>query len=97
MYMLPYRCNVTGATSTTPVATAKPPVLCDTDPSKCVSGAKQMFFWHQLEGNNIPDDVTPSEYYARPSRSFQHLLNLFPPLTAYDMNMGFADGSSPVS
>lgn len=53
MYMFPYRCTVTGASSTTPVATAKPPVWCEEEPEKCTQGAKQMIFWHQLDGNNI--------------------------------------------
>ncbi|SJK99699.1 uncharacterized protein ARMOST_03010 [Armillaria ostoyae] len=53
MYMLPYKCKVTGATSTIPVAKGKPPVWCEDDRSKCVSGPKQMLYWHQAEGNNI--------------------------------------------
>ena len=53
MYMFPYRCTVTGATSTKQLATAKPAVWCETEPEKCTKGAKQMVFWHQLDGNNI--------------------------------------------
>jgi len=53
MYMAGYKCNVTGATSTTPLAVAKPPVYCADDASKCVKGAKQMIAWNQAEGNNI--------------------------------------------
>ncbi|KAF9019145.1 hypothetical protein BDZ89DRAFT_1139514 [Hymenopellis radicata] len=53
MYMFPYKCMVTGATSTTPVGKAVPPVWCENDQSKCVAGPKQMLYWHQADGNNI--------------------------------------------
>jgi hypothetical protein len=53
MYMFPYKCMVTGATSTKSLAPAKPAVWCENDESNCTPGAKQMIFWHQLEGNNI--------------------------------------------
>jgi hypothetical protein len=61
MYMQGFKCKVTGANSTTPVAPAVPPVYCADDASKCVKGAKQMIVWHQLEGNNVfpPDGVSP--------------------------------------
>lgn len=51
--MQPYKCMVSGANSTTPVASGKAPVYCADDDSKCVKGAKQMIAWHQLDGNNI--------------------------------------------
>lgn len=63
MYMAGYRCNVTGATSTTPLdLPAKAPVYCADDASKCVKGAKQMMAWEQETGNNIepPQGVSPS-------------------------------------
>ncbi|KAG0645601.1 hypothetical protein D0Z07_8500 [Hyphodiscus hymeniophilus] len=47
MYMHGFKCNVTGATSTTPVAPAKPPVYCADDASLCVPGAKQMIAWNR--------------------------------------------------
>lgn len=53
MYQQAFRCKVTGATSTAPVAPAKPPVWCEDDPSRCTKGAKQMLYWNQQEGNNI--------------------------------------------
>jgi len=56
MYHEPFRCKVTGATSTAPISTPKPPVWCEDDPSKCVKGAKQMIYWNQLDGNNIEVD-----------------------------------------
>ncbi|KAK0504454.1 hypothetical protein EDD18DRAFT_1133865 [Armillaria luteobubalina] len=53
MYMQGFKCKVTGRTGNAALATAKPPVWCEGKPSSCVSGAKQMIFWHQLDGNNI--------------------------------------------
>lgn len=35
MYHLPYRCKVTGATSTKAVGTPKPPVWCENNPDGC--------------------------------------------------------------
>lgn len=45
--MAGYKCNVTGATSTTPLAAAQAAVYCGDDSSKCVTGAKQMLIWHR--------------------------------------------------
>ncbi|KAI9758870.1 MAG: hypothetical protein M4579_002754 [Chaenotheca gracillima] len=61
-YMQGFKCNVTGATSTTPIATAKAPVYCGDDKSKCVKGAKQMIAWQQATGNNVepPQFVSPA-------------------------------------
>ena len=42
MYMEPFKCRVTGATSRIPVATAQPPRWCEGNPIACVKGAKQM-------------------------------------------------------
>lgn len=56
MYHQAFRCRVTGATSTTPVASPKPPVWCEGNPDACTKGAKQMVYWNQLEGNNIQVD-----------------------------------------
>jgi len=53
MYHVPFRCNVTGATSTLPVAPAVPPVWCEGEPAACTKGAKQMLYWNQRDGNNI--------------------------------------------
>ncbi|KAI9731217.1 MAG: hypothetical protein M1834_005410 [Cirrosporium novae-zelandiae] len=53
MYMTGFKCNVTDSTATTPLAKAKPPVMCGDDSSKCTKGAKQMIAWHQASGNNI--------------------------------------------
>ncbi|KAF5318169.1 hypothetical protein D9619_012136 [Psilocybe cf. subviscida] len=53
MYHIPYKCKVTGATSTAPLAVPKPPVWCEGNPGACTKGAKQMIYWNQLERNNI--------------------------------------------
>lgn len=53
MYHQAFRCRVTGATSTTPVAAPQPPVWCEGNPDACTKGAKQMVYWNQAEGNNI--------------------------------------------
>jgi len=42
MYMQGFKCKVTGATSTAPLAKAQAAVYCKDDPTKCVKGAKQM-------------------------------------------------------
>ncbi|KFY94807.1 hypothetical protein V500_03046 [Pseudogymnoascus sp. VKM F-4518 (FW-2643)] len=52
-YMAGYKCKVTGATSTIPLGTAKPPTFCAGDSSTCQAGPKQMIIWNQLEANNI--------------------------------------------
>jgi hypothetical protein len=79
MYQQPFRCRVTGATSTTPVAKAKPPVWCEDNPSACVKGAKQMVYWNQLSGNNI--NVEGWDKTGRPKSP------------GYNMKLGFAGGA----
>ncbi|KIW74071.1 hypothetical protein Z517_12481 [Fonsecaea pedrosoi CBS 271.37] len=63
IYMQGFKCMVTGATSTTPLAKAKPPVMCDTDPSECAPGAKQMIVWNQLTGNNVVTKLSQTPAY----------------------------------
>jgi hypothetical protein len=63
MYMAGSKCQVTGATSTAPLALpAKPPIYCGDDATKCVMGAKQMMVWNQATGNNVspPNGVSPA-------------------------------------
>jgi len=79
MYHQPFKCNVTGATSTTPLATPRPPVWCEDDQSKCVKGAKQMIYWHQQDGNNIAVDG--------------YDLSGSPKSPAYNAKCGFPDGA----
>ncbi|KAJ3966637.1 hypothetical protein EV361DRAFT_808689 [Lentinula raphanica] len=53
MYFEGIRCQVTPGSNSKPVGTPKPPVWCEDDSSACVTGPKQMLFWHQASGNNI--------------------------------------------
>ncbi|CAE6451815.1 unnamed protein product [Rhizoctonia solani] len=63
MYMNNFQCKITGATSNTPIPQGQVPVRCVGDPSKCVKGAKQPFYWDQAEGNNVFENIyTPPLY-----------------------------------
>jgi hypothetical protein len=63
MLLQGYRCNVTGATSIVPVASAQPPVYCRRDADSCVFGGKQMIAWNQTTGENVtaPNGVSPGD------------------------------------
>ncbi|KAJ7592659.1 hypothetical protein C8J56DRAFT_929164 [Mycena floridula] len=78
MYQHPFKCKVTGATGTRAVGTPKPPVWCEDNPSKCVTGPKQMIYWNQLNGNNIETDG--------------YDLSGAPRSPAYNGKLGFKDG-----
>ncbi|KAG6816494.1 hypothetical protein H0H87_005575 [Tephrocybe sp. NHM501043] len=78
MYHQGFKCNVTRATATNPLAIAKPPVWCEDDPSKCTKGAKQMIYWNQLDGNNIK--VSGQDLSGQPKSP------------AYNQKLGFPDG-----
>ncbi|KAG2068216.1 hypothetical protein BDR04DRAFT_1025185 [Suillus decipiens] len=80
IYMQGFKCMVTGATSTTPIATPKPPVWCQEDQSTCTKGAKQILIWNQAEGNNI--EVNGMDASGHPKSP------------AYNSNCGFQDGES---
>ncbi|KIY71843.1 hypothetical protein CYLTODRAFT_418559 [Cylindrobasidium torrendii FP15055 ss-10] len=56
MYMQGFKCKVVGETGNRALAQAKPPVWCEGEPDKCQTGAKQMVYWHQLDGNNVEVD-----------------------------------------
>jgi len=79
MYMLPLRCKVTGLTGNAAVASATPAVWCEDNPSNCLTGAKQMVFWNQLEGNNI--EVSGTDLAGDPRSP------------AYNSKLGFANGA----
>jgi hypothetical protein len=65
IYMQGHKCIVTGSSSTKKLAVAKPPVYCEDDRSKCVTGAKQMIFYRQLDGNNVINPPKIPTYNAR--------------------------------
>ncbi|KAG1785222.1 uncharacterized protein HD556DRAFT_1423826 [Suillus plorans] len=79
IYMQGFKCMVTGATSTTPLATPKPPVWCEGDQSTCTQGAKQILIWNQAEGNNIA--VTGNDLSGNAKSP------------AYNSKCGFQDGA----
>ncbi|CAE6456659.1 unnamed protein product [Rhizoctonia solani] len=63
MYMNGFQCKITGATATTAIPKGQVPVRCVDDPSKCVKGAKQPFYWDQAERNNMFDDIYSPPLY----------------------------------
>ncbi|KAJ4475502.1 hypothetical protein J3R30DRAFT_3772371 [Lentinula aciculospora] len=56
MYFEGIRCQVTPGSDPKPLGTPQPAVWCEDDTSKCVTGPKQMLFWHQASGDNIEVD-----------------------------------------
>jgi hypothetical protein len=79
MYMLPYRCNVTGTPGTLPVGLAVPPTWCEDDQANCTPGPKQMIYWNQAEGNNI--EVEGKDLSGAPRSP------------AYNNKLGFKNGT----
>ncbi|KAK3390723.1 WSC domain-containing protein [Podospora didyma] len=61
-YMQNFKCHVTGSTSTKALGIPQAPVWCGDDPSKCVTGPKQIVVYNQLTGNNVnpPSGATPA-------------------------------------
>lgn len=55
MYMTPFVCHVTGATNTHAIGRPRAPVNCESNPAKCVQGAKNPMYWKNKEGNNMPE------------------------------------------
>ncbi|CAK5270782.1 unnamed protein product [Mycena citricolor] len=51
-----FRCRVTGSTGSAAVAPGIPATWCQDNPGNCTSGARQMIYWNQLDGNNIEVD-----------------------------------------
>ncbi|KAF9048809.1 hypothetical protein BJ165DRAFT_1526227 [Panaeolus papilionaceus] len=74
-YMNGFRCNITGSTSTVPLAAPKVARRCGTDPDNsktfsapgnCTYGAKQPLYWLQAERNNVFEgDHSPPVYNDR--------------------------------
>ncbi|CAK5270783.1 unnamed protein product [Mycena citricolor] len=56
IYMQGFRCRVTGSTGSAAVAPGIPATWCQDNPGNCTSGARQMIYWNQLDGNNIEVD-----------------------------------------
>jgi hypothetical protein len=65
-YMNGFKCNVTGSTSTVPVAQSKLARRCGADPKNgkphsapgnCTYGAKQPYYWFNLERNNVSSQI----------------------------------------
>ncbi|KAJ7078020.1 hypothetical protein B0H15DRAFT_1025980 [Mycena belliarum] len=79
MYMQGYRCKVVGKTGSAALAPAAPATWCEGAPGSCTKGARQMIFWHQLDGNNI--DVSGSDSHGDPKSP------------AYNSVLGFAEGA----
>ncbi|KAJ8587089.1 hypothetical protein M405DRAFT_742501 [Rhizopogon salebrosus TDB-379] len=82
IYMQGFKCMVTGATSTTPIATAKAPVWCEEDQSTCTQGAKQILIWNQAEGNNIAVSGNDQSGHSKSP--------------AYNSKCGFSDGEASI-
>ncbi|KAF9648927.1 hypothetical protein BDM02DRAFT_2013047 [Thelephora ganbajun] len=71
-YMTGLKCNVTGSTSTVPLAKPKVPRRCGADPANhvmnptpgnCTYGAKNPFYWFQKERNNMNEGTySPPAY-----------------------------------
>ncbi|CAG7848881.1 SubName: Full=Uncharacterized protein {ECO:0000313/EMBL:CCA72555.1} [Serendipita indica DSM 11827] len=79
MYIHPYKCTVVGATSTVPLAKARPPKWCDGDQKRCITGAKQMIFWAQKDGNNVELQGDQADGQTKSP--------------GYNMKMGFHNGA----
>lgn len=82
MYMLPYRCKVTGMTGSAAVAPGNPPTWCEDNPGSCTTGARQMVYWNQLEGDNI--EVSGNDLAGEPRSP------------GYNAKLGFSNGASGV-
>lgn len=82
MYMAPWKCTVTGAKPNAPqLAVPRDPVWCEGNPGACVTGAKKMIAWHQLDGNNVFTDGQPPQADGQ-ARS-----------PGYNAKMGFSPGA----
>ncbi|KAL1676931.1 hypothetical protein EV122DRAFT_266557 [Schizophyllum commune] len=90
MYMLGFRCRVTGQPGHLPLATPRSAVYCGEGKSatpaalrknpKCVKGAKKFLSWQQKEGNTVHEKQWADE---RGQLKFP----------GYNARMGFADGA----
>ncbi|KAJ7242755.1 hypothetical protein B0H12DRAFT_843205 [Mycena haematopus] len=79
IYMQGFRCKVTGQPGEAALAPAVPPTWCQDSPANCTTGARQMIYWNQAEGNNI--DVSGNDESG------------FPKSPAYNSVLGFDEGA----
>ncbi|KAH8109897.1 hypothetical protein DFH11DRAFT_1810088 [Phellopilus nigrolimitatus] len=72
IFMNGYRCNVTGASAQTPIATSRLARRCGADPDfgkpdaapwNCTYGAKQPIYWMQTEGNTFFEGAHAPPFY----------------------------------
>ncbi|KAL6307621.1 hypothetical protein BKA93DRAFT_727195 [Sparassis latifolia] len=72
MYLIPFRCEVTGSTSNTPIGTQMLPRRCGADPANgrpdatpgnCTVGPKYPMYWDQAEGNNMFEGIYSPPLY----------------------------------
>ncbi|KAJ3899590.1 hypothetical protein F5879DRAFT_502159 [Lentinula edodes] len=72
-YMTSFQCNITGATSTVPLAKPQVPRRCGADPefgkelaslSNCTYGAKQPLYWFQAENNTMFEGAHAPPFYT---------------------------------
>jgi hypothetical protein len=94
-----FRCNVTGATSTTPISAAQIPRRCGADPDNgiandtpgnCTFGAKQPFYWFNKERNNVSAQMV--FHYSRTEEPYQMFEGTFSPPFYTDL-YNFRDGA----
>ncbi|EMD34047.1 hypothetical protein CERSUDRAFT_67654 [Gelatoporia subvermispora B] len=72
IYMIPFQCQVTGATGTTPIGTPMTARRCGADPDNgrpdptpgnCTIGPKNPLYWYQQEGNNMFEGTYSPPFY----------------------------------
>ncbi|KAJ7432516.1 hypothetical protein B0H11DRAFT_2125771 [Mycena galericulata] len=72
-YMNGFKCNITGSTSSVPLAAPKVPRRCGSDsangkwhaaPGNCTYGAKQPLYWFQAEANNMFEGTYAPPFYT---------------------------------
>jgi len=73
IYMNGYACQITGATSSVPLAKPHVPRRCGADndpelvkpaaPQNCTYGAKTPIYWNQKDGNNLFEGTHAAPYY----------------------------------
>lgn len=91
MYMLGFRCRVTGEPGHLPLAAPQSPLYCTDDKAasesalrknpRCVKGAKKFLSWQQKSGNTVPENEWANKHTA---------LLQFP---GYNARMGFRNGA----